>query len=215
MSMKVSFAANATQQEKLDAKASAKASLLGTAVTAGTGAVMGGVIGAAASFMPCAPSISKVFEYAEIEAGESPLKSLVKDYKDKFSKAEDAFKARNYKNELANLEAIQDKGQEVLEEIAKKKEALKKLPSPEKFEELQKSMAEAYKAAEKKAKELIKNAADSDLIQNAKKATKSMRRPNMIVKGIGTGIIVALLLNIVSSFRKPKSQNENIKSFQA
>lgn len=215
MSITLSFKANATPQETANAKASAKASLLGTAITAGAGAVAGGAIGAVASVLPCKPAVEKVLEGAMKEGDNSGLKPLAQDYFDKLSESAKAGRAKLLTEELEKLKTKQDMTDDIKNAIAQYEEELKKLPKPEKFEELQKSMIEAYKVAEGKAKELIQNAGDSDLIKNAKKVTKSMRRPNMIAKGIGIGVIAALLFNIVHSFRKPDTQSENIKSFQA
>lgn len=94
-------------------------------------------------------------------------------------------------------------------------EAVKENVSKEKLAELGKDIEKARDVVSQKAADLIKNSPDSDLIKNAKKVTKSMLRPNRIAKGVMLGTMAALLLNIISSYRKPKSQDVNEKSFQA
>ncbi len=215
MGMTVSFGAKATPQEKAEAKASAKASLLGTALTAASGAVVGGAIGTAVSFMPCKPAIEKVLDEARVEGSNSSLKSIAQDFFDKHTLYNNALKADIITKDIASKEAIPNKGQDIIDAIAAGKEELKKLPNPEKLEEFKKSYDNACKLAKEKAEELIKNASESDLIKKAKKATKSMNRPNLIASGVRTGIMIALLYNIISSFRKPKEQDPTKKSFQA
>lgn len=175
MGTTVSFRANATPQEKAEAKSSAKASLAGTAIMAGGGAVAGGAIGALASFLPANP-LGKVIEGLD-QMGDP----FAKDY---FRKTKDFFEAQHT-------------------DIA-----------PDKLQSLKESAENAYNAVKEKAVDLIKNAPESDLVKSAKKAAKSMARPNRIAKGIGYGVMIALLWNIISSFRKPKAEKQSVKTFQ-
>ncbi len=199
MDMNVSFRANAAPQEQAVAKSSAKASLLGTAITATGGAIAGGVIGAAASFLPCQPSVDKVIDEMKLNGDK-----LAKDYFEKHAEFKNIELAKDISDNLEKLKNLPEPIENVRETIDELTSKLKDLPDPKNFENAKKTLDDAYNALREKAVDLIKNAPESDIVQTAKKATKSMFRPNRIAKGICYGAMIALAYNIISSFRKPK-----------
>lgn len=115
------------------------------------------------------------------------------------------------------IEGMHQAGDPIAKDYFKKRndffEAVRANADTDKLKQLKNSVDDVYKAIAEKAADLIKTAPDSDLIKTAKEATKSMLRPNKIAKGVTYGIMVALLYNIISSFRKPKAQDHLKKEF--
>ena len=206
MSMNVTFGAGATAQEKAEAKASAKTSLIGTAITAAGGAMAGGTVGTIASFLPCKPSVEKVIEGMN-NSGDSALKSLAQDFFDKRANFANIADAKKIADEIDRLKGMAEPTERILAQIEALTDRLKELPNPKNFESVKLAYENAKDAVVEKATDLIKNAPDSDLVKAAKEATKSMLRPNKIAKGAIYGVMIALAYNIISSFRKPKEQN--------
>ena len=209
MGMSVSFGASATPQEKANAKASAKASLATTAITAEAGTVAGGILGGLASFLPANP-LNKVIE-GMYNAGDT----FAKEYAEKQAKFDNADLAQRISDRLESLKKIAKPNQNQLDEITNLTDKLKELPDPKNLESIKASLEDARKTIEEKAAKLIKNSPDCEIVKTAKKAAKSMMRPERIAKGACYGLMAALLFNIISSFRKPKAENPTKKQFQA
>ena len=133
MSMNVTFGAGATAQEKAEAKASAKTSLIGTAITAAGGTVAGGTVGTIASFLPCKPSVEKVIEGMN-NSGDSALKSLAQDFFDKRANFANIADAKKIADEIDRLKGMAEPTERILAQIEALTDRLKELPSPKNFE---------------------------------------------------------------------------------
>ena len=205
MSTTVSFRANATPQEKAAAKANAKASLANTAITAAGGVIAGGAIGGLVSFLPANP-LDKV-----IEGMHSAGDSFAKEYVEKKAEFINANAAQKISDRLESLKKVATPNQSQLDEITGLTDKLKDLPDPKNLDSIKAAFENAKKTIEEKAAELIKNSPDCEIVKTAKKAAKSMMRPERIAKGACYGLMAALLLNIISSFRKPKAQSQTQK----